>query len=113
MKFGVAALATVALVIGLSVGLTGNNRDTTNALSTSQAQSGFDFATDCPELLHSGKSGKSGGMPSGRGKSGQSGSMPSGSKSSRRLGLLGRGESCFRLKLDKIFLFHLYAPFLI
>ena len=118
MKFGVAALATVALVIGLSVGLTGNNRDTTNALSASQAQSAgsFNFDTDCPDLLlqHSGKSGKS-----GSGKSGKSGSMPSGSKSSgsksgRRLGHPGRGESCFRLNLrTKIFLFHLYAPFLI
>ena len=98
MKFGVAALATVALVIGLSVGLKGNNKDTTNALSASNGQGmGFDFANDCPDVMRPGKSGKSGSTKSG--KSGSAKSGKSGSMLKRRLGHSGRGESCLRLYL--------------
>ena len=95
IKIGVAVLAAVALVIGLSVGLTQNNKNTTNATSASNAEAvAYNFETDCPEVLasfDSGKSGKGGWMGNGSGKSGKSG---------RRLGNFGRGKSCYRLDSD-------------
>ena len=88
IKIGVAVLAAVALVIGLSVGLTQNNKNTTNATSASNVEAlAYNFETDCPEVLASSGSGKSG-KGNGSGKSGKSG---------RRLGNFGRGKSCYRL----------------
>ncbi len=86
IKICVAVLAAVALVIGLSVGLTQNSKNTTNAMSASQGTevTGFNFETDCPEVLTlSGSKGSK-----GSGKSGKSG---------RRLRHSERGESCLRL----------------
>jgi hypothetical protein len=97
IKIGVAVLAAVALVIGLSVGLTQNSKNTTNAMSASQGTEvgGFNFETDCPEVLSLSGSKGSKGSGSGNGKSGKSSSMISGKSSGRRLGHLGRGESSF------------------
>jgi hypothetical protein len=74
IKIGVAVLAAVALVIGLSVGLTQNSKNTTNAMSASQGTevTGFNFETDCPEVLTLSGSKGSKGSWSGSGKSGKS-----------------------------------------
>ena len=62
IKIGVAVLAAVALVIGLSVGLTQNSKNTTNAMSASQGTEVvvFNFETDCPEVLGGSKGSKGG-----------------------------------------------------
>jgi hypothetical protein len=84
IKIGVAVLAAVARVIGLSVGLTQNNKNTTNTTSASNVKAlAYNFKTDCLEVLASSGSGKSG-KGNGSGKSGKSG---------RRLGNFGRGKS--------------------
>ena len=86
IKIGVAVLAAVALVIGLSVGLTQNSKNTTNAMSASQGTEvgGFNFETDCPGVLGGSKGSK--GSGDGSGKSGKSGE-------GRRLRYSERGES--------------------
>jgi len=105
IKIGVAVLAAVALVIGLSVGLTQNSKNTTNAMSASQGTevTGFNFETDCPEVLTLSGSKGSKGSGSGSGKSGKS----------RRLRHSERGESSLRLISDKDLSLSLHAPFLI
>lgn len=89
LKIGIAGLAVVALVVGLSVGLSSKNRNKNVSASAANA-SGQDYGTykdeDLPECSiytswsshsSSGKSGKSGG-----GKSGKSGGSSSSSSSS-------------------------------
>jgi hypothetical protein len=88
IKIGVAVLAAVALVIGLSVGLTQNSKNTTNAMSASQGTEvgGFNFETDCPEVLGGSKGSKGSG-------DGSVMSLSSKSGKSRRLRYSERGES--------------------
>ena len=73
LKIGIAAMAIAALIIGLSIGLTQNNKNTN--VSSSNASGMFQTYGDGCD--HSGKSGKSGGSYSGSGKSGKSGSSSS------------------------------------
>ena len=73
LKIGIAAMAIAALIIGLSIGLTQNNKNTN--VSSSNAIGNFQTYVDGCD--HSGKSGKSGGSYSGSGKSGKSGSSSS------------------------------------
>ena len=74
VKIGVAGLAVVALVIGLSVGLTQRSKTKSAEMGASAATDGssvysdFDKDADCSSS--SGKSGKSGGSSSKSGKSG-------------------------------------------
>jgi hypothetical protein len=80
LKIGVAAMAIAALIIGLSVGLSQNNKNTN--VSSSNASNTFQTYVDgCDHSGKSGKSGgksgKSGGSYSGSGKSGKSGSSSS------------------------------------
>ena len=74
LKIGVAAMAIAALIIGLSVGLTQNNKNTNASASKSSNAVYQTYDDGCD---HSGKSGKSGGSYSGSGKSGKSGSSSS------------------------------------
>ena len=77
IKFGVAALAVTALVIGLSVGITESQKNKNAVASNSVSASLAEYETYDNHCSSSGKSGKSGG---GSGKSGKSGghghSMP-------------------------------------
>ena len=79
IKIGIASLAVVALVIGLSVGLTQSNKNGVNASASSSNANGMDYDNSlldhCLTTGGSGKSGKSGGGSSGSssGKSGKSG----------------------------------------
>ena len=79
IKIGIASLAVVALVIGLSVGLTQSNKNGVNASASSSNANGMDYDKSmldhCSTTGGSGKSGKSGGGSSGSssGKSGKSG----------------------------------------
>jgi hypothetical protein len=87
IKIGVAFLAGIALVIGLSVGLTQNNKNATNPMSASNAEAvTYNFETDCPPVLASSGS-----------KSSKGGSGSKSSKSGCCLGNFGRGKSCFCL----------------
>ena len=70
IKLSIAGLAVVALVIGLSVGLTQKNRSSASN-AASNARSGANVASDAADVDQCyGKSGKSGGA---YGKSGKSG----------------------------------------
>ena len=81
LKIGVAAMAIAALIIGLSVGLTQNNKNANVSSSNASNNMYQTYSSDCDS--HSGKSGKSGGSYSGSGKSGKSGSSSSGGKSGK------------------------------
>ena len=70
IKFGVAALAVTALVIGLSVGITESQKNKNAVASNSVSASLAEYETYDYHCSSSGKSGKSGG---GSGKSGKSG----------------------------------------
>eukprot|EP00579_Thalassiosira_antarctica_P019825 CAMPEP_0201960406 /NCGR_PEP_ID=MMETSP0904-20121228/7134_1 /ASSEMBLY_ACC=CAM_ASM_000553 /TAXON_ID=420261 /ORGANISM="Thalassiosira antarctica, Strain CCMP982" /LENGTH=472 /DNA_ID=CAMNT_0048506353 /DNA_START=129 /DNA_END=1547 /DNA_ORIENTATION=+ len=96
VKISIAALAVVALVIGLSVGLTQKSGSDKN-VSSSNAISGSDvYAIDNKDADYcsssSGKSGKSGGSSGKSGKSGGSGGKSGKSGGRRRLVVPGTEE---------------------
>ena len=115
IKIGVAVLAAVALVIGLSVGLTQNSKNTTNAMSASNGSEvgGFNFETDCPEVLVGSKGSKGSGGSAKSSKGSISMNSKSGKSSGRRLGHLGRGESSFGFFFGQRSFPLSFVPFLI
>ena len=91
IKLGVAGLAVVALVIGLSVGLTQRNKNNKSASSSAASSYAYDSCDDYGSYGSYGKSGKSGGSGGGSGgsKGSKSGSY-SGSGKSGKSGGKGR-----------------------
>ena len=106
VKLGVAGLAVVALVVGLSVGLTQKNQNKSGSMEAANAVNGGNVAADfdkeslkiCSPSSRSSKGGKSGGGKSG--KSGGSGSGDSSDDGSGRRLVVPGTEDYERVDID-------------